>query len=450
MESRCKLQKKKSDLKKTGLAVRPFINHPFYLLIASLIPILFGFPVPSIAADYVIERVATGLERPVYATAPPEDFTRLFVVMQHVAEIRIIDLADDTLLETPFLDLGGQVSTSNEQGLLGLAFHPDYATNGYFYVNYTDTDGDTVVARYTVSENPNLADGSSAETLLGITQPQQNHNGGWLAFGSDGYLYIATGDGGGSRDPDGNAQNLESLLGKILRIDVDESDESFNFGIPADNPFVGVQDALPEIWVYGLRNPWRPGFDSETGDLYIADVGQVNREEVTVQPATSSGGENYGWRYWEGTLKTPLVPDVVPPPGAIFPIYESDHNTTPNCSITGGYVYRGPVHSMRGLYFYSDACNTTIRSLVWDGSAPADFDGTNYTDLTNWSADPDFMLPPGASLHSISSFGEDAARNLYFIDLWESFGSPNTGSLYRLPEPSSWLLATTAIATMTL
>jgi glucose/arabinose dehydrogenase len=395
-------------------------------------------------------RVASGLARPVFLTTPPGDFRRAFVLEQHAGQIRILRLASPFSVDaTPFLTVPG-VSTGDEQGLLGLAFHPDYASNGFFYVYYTDPD--TQVVRYQVTADEDVADPGSATLVLSIPQPQSNHNGGWIAFGPDGFLYIATGDGGGGNDEGsghtagtGNAQDITgNLLGKILRIDVDAddfpADPNRNYAIPAGNPFVGVTGD-DEIWVYGLRNPWRNSFDRSNGDLYIGDVGQNRCEEVDVQPGTSSGGENYGWRLREGVIATPTVGGP-PPPGAIDPIMDYPHSGTGElCSdpgagfagaaVTGGYVYRGPVASLLGRYFFADFATGQVWSLRFDGSNPSTFDGTNYTELTNHTGDPAFT-PDVGSINSISSFGEDAAGNLYVVDLG--------GEIFFIPEPSSLAL----------
>jgi glucose/arabinose dehydrogenase len=402
-------------------------------------------PALSAADDFALRRVATGLTRPLFVTAPPGDTGRVFIVEQRsgsTGRVKILRLATQQVLPTPFLEVTG-VSTGNEQGLLGLAFHPDYASNGYLYVDFTDAAGTTVIRRYTVSADPNQADPSSAQVVLTISQPQENHNGGWLAFGPDGYLYVAMGDGGGSDDNDaghtvgtGNAQDLTSnLLGKILRLDVDgdafPADPNRNYAIPPDNPFVGVTGD-DEIWAYGLRNPFRASFDRLTGDLYIGDVGQNSREEIDVQPATSAGGENYGWRLREGTIATPTGGvGGAKPPGAIDPIYDYPHGTGPTQGfvVTGGVVYRGPVASLQGLYVFADFQTARIWTLRWDGSDPAGFDGTNYTEFTDWGDAPQFQ-PDAGALTQISSFGEDAAGNLYVVSL--------TGDVFRvtaLPPP---------------
>ncbi len=351
----------------------------------------------------------------------------MFIVEQHTGNIRILDLGTLTLNGTAFLTVSG-ISTGGEQGLLGLAFHPDYATNGYFYVDFTNTSGTTVVRRYQVSANPDIADSGSALQILTISQPQSNHNGGWLGFGPDGYLYIASGDGGGGNDTGsghttgtGNAQDITSNhLGKMLRIDIDgddfPGDANRNYAAPPTNPFVGVTGD-DEIWAYGLRNPWRPSFDRLTGDLYIADVGQGAREEVDVQLAASSGGENYGWRLREGMIQTPAAGIGGPkPPDAIDPIYDYPHGGGPTegFSVTGGYVYRGPIASLQGVYFFADYVTERIWSVVFDGSAPSTHNGTNYTSFTDWTVALD---PAVGTINSISSFGEDNAGNLYIVDL---------------------------------
>jgi glucose/arabinose dehydrogenase len=409
------------------------------------------------AAEFGTERVASGLQRPVFLTAPPGDTERVFIVEQHTGNVRILRLADRTLLATPFLTVPG-LATGNEQGLLGLAFHPDYAINGLFYVYFTDPD--TKVVRYAVSPDPDVADAGSAEPVLGYSQPQINHNAGWIAFGSDGLLYIASGDGGGSNDcclghttGSGNAQDItDNLLGKILRIDVDAddfpADPLRNYAIPSDNPFVGASGD-DEIWVYGLRNPWRNSFDRETGDLYIGDVGQSACEEIDVQPATSPGGENYGWRLREGVIATPASVGGPRPPGAIDPIFNYPHPGFGTCTdpdptpgivghaVTGGYVYRGPVAELQGRYFFADYATAELWSLLWDGSDPSLFDGTNFTDFTNHAGDPSFT-PDVGSIGSVSSFGEDEVGNLYVLDL--------DGEVFLLPEPPGLLSLGSAVA----
>ncbi len=351
------------------------------------------------------ERIASGLTRPVFVTAPPGDAIRLFVLEQYTAQIKI--LKGGVALATPFLDINSLVIDSgSERGLLGLAFHPDYQVNGYFYVNYTDNAGNTVVARYSVSGNPDVADLDSALILMTIPQPYANHNGGMLAFGpNDGYLYIGMGDGGSAGDPDNRAQNDGELLGKLLRIDVDSTQP---YAIPPDNPYIGPGDPLDEIWAKGLRNPWRFSFDRLTGDLYIADVGQSAYEEIDFQPTLSTGGENYGWRLLEGAhcYNPPVNCD---PGGLTYPIHEYTHGGTPfRCSVTGGYVYRGSdIAGLQGTYFFADFCSGQIWSFRYDG-----FNLTSFTDRT-----AELNPGNGITIDSIASFGEDGNGELYIVDL---------------------------------
>lgn len=394
------------------------------------------------------ELVASGFSRPLYATSPPGDARRLFVVEQGSAagaSIRIVDLVTRAVLSPPFLTLQ-DLATGSELGLLGLAFHPEFASNRRFYVNFTepgqppDEAAVSVIAELRArGDDPDQADPDSFRTVLRYSQPATNHNGGWIAFGPDGCLYVATGDGGDANDlgpghseGTGNAQDVtDNLLGKILRLDVDGDDfpldEDRNYAIPPDNPFVGI-DGDDEIWVYGLRNPWRASFDRETGDLYIGDVGQASREEIDLQPAGSPGGENYGWRLREGTIATPAFPQDPAPPGAIDPIYDYAHGSGPfqGRAVTGGYVYRGPSAALRGHYFFADFASGEIWSFRYDGSDPADFDGTNVLELTRWTQT---LAPSAGDLRAVSSFAEDARGHLYVIDYAD-------GELFRVvPEP---------------
>jgi uncharacterized repeat protein (TIGR01451 family) len=394
------------------------------------------------AKGLVVTRIASNLARPVFATAPPSDMNRLFVMEQHTGSLRILDrtTSPPTLLPTPFLTIPSGVSTGNEQGLLGLAFHPNYSANGLFYVNYTDLFGNTQIRQFARSAiDPDLADPASGVAVLSFSQPQSNHNGGWLGFGPDGYLYIASGDGGGSNDSGfghtdgiGNSQDIENLLGKMLRIDVNgddfPSDVARNYAIPPTNPFAGAIAGADEIWSYGLRNPWRPAFDRLTGDLWIADVGQNAREEINFQPATSIGGENYGWRLREGTIATPsggVGGDK--PAGAIDPIYDYlrgiDATQFRGFAVTGGYVYRGPIPELNGQYFFGDNVSEGIWSLRFSGSNPSEFNGTQFNDRTNWTS----LFNPDTGprvINSIASFGEDPAGNLFIVDL--------TGEIYQV------------------
>jgi glucose/arabinose dehydrogenase len=336
--------------------------------------------------------VASGFNKPTYLTHAGDGTGRLFVVEQ---EGRILILKEGAINPTPFLDIISLVgSDANEQGLLSVAFHPHYTENGYFFVNYTDKQGDTVIARYQLSDNPDVADPDSATTLLTIDQPYANHNGGQVVFGPDGYLYIGMGDGGAANDPQNRGQNLGELLGKILRIGVDQGEP---YGIPETNPFVNNSQARPEIWSYGWRNPWRFSFDRTSGDMYIADVGQNQYEEVHVERAGSPGGQNYGWRLMEGFhCFNPSQCDPATQ-GLVLPIAEFDHSL--GCSITGGYVYRGSQFpALDGLYFYGDYCS----GIIW---------GLRYEADGSWS-----QAELLRSDEAISSFGQDEAGEVYLVD----------------------------------
>lgn len=377
------------------------------------------------------ERIAAGFSRPLYAVSPSGDTERLFILEQHTGRIRILNLITRQVNTTDFLQIDG-LAAGNEQGLLGLAFDPNYAANGYFYVDVTATGtGETQIRRYKVSANPDIADPASATPILAWAQPQTNHNGGWLAFGPDGFLYIASGDGGGGDDDDpghtvgmGNGQDTTVLLGKLLRIDVHgddfPGDANKNYSIPSDNPFVSVAGA-DEIWAYGLRNPWRCSFDRQTGDLFIADVGQAVEEEIDFQPAASTGGENYGWRVMEGLLcHTANDPLPCNDPSFIEPIHVYDHVGAPNGgnAVTGGYVYRGPRADLQGTYFFADYSSAQIWTF--------EHNGTTVSNFTNRTVE---MTPDIGSIASIASFGEDGLGNLYVLDL-------SDGEVFRvLPEP---------------
>lgn len=342
------------------------------------------FPDPS---AYEWREVTSGLQRPV--DLQPDGSGRLFII-EKAGRIRI--LQDGQLLEQPFLDITDRVGSSgNEQGFLGLAFHPQYAQNGRFFVNYTDNNGNTVIARFQVSSDPNLADPNSEVKLLGIDQPFANHNGGVLAFGPDGYLYAGLGDGGSAGDPFGNAQKKDVLLGKILRIDVDSAEP---YAVPSDNPFGN------EVWAYGLRNPWRLSFDKKTGDLYIGDVGQNAWEEIDFLPAGSPGGTNFGWNLREGAhdYKGSASPDLTEP------VAEYSHQEG-GCSVTGGYVYRGSMTEWNGIYLYGDYCTGLIWGLIRSN------DGWQKQQLFDMAV-------------SITSFGQDEAGEIYLVS--------DSGTIYRL------------------
>jgi glucose/arabinose dehydrogenase len=269
-------------------------------------------------------------------------------VLEKPGRIRVVK--DNALTPIPFLDITDRVGSSqSEQGLLGLAFHPDFTKNGFLYLNYTDLQGDTVVSRFAVSGDPDQVDPASEMVLLKLPQPAANHNGGHLAFGPDGYLYIGTGDGGAAGDRFGNGQNGRTLLGAMLRLDVAGGQP---YTVPPDNPFVGNQDVRDEIWALGLRNPWRYSFDRQTGDLYIADVGQNQYEEVNIQLAGNPGGQNYGWPIMEATHCFPAG-QACDPTDLTLPVAEYDHSQ--GCSVTGGYVYRGQEYPMlTGIYLFGD------------------------------------------------------------------------------------------------
>ncbi|MFS8978678.1 PQQ-dependent sugar dehydrogenase [Cupriavidus necator] len=353
-----------------------------------------------------LTQVGAGLSAPIFLTAPAGD-ARLFVV-ERPGRIRIV--RNGALLATPFLDIDALTTTDGERGLLSMAFDPGYGSNGRFYVYYTDNNGAITIARYNVSAtNPDVAD-PTGTVLLSIPHSTfANHNGGQLAFGPDGMLYIGTGDGGGGGDPAGNAQNAGSLLGKMLRIDV--SGAAAPYGVPAGNPFVGQSGRRGEIWALGLRNPWRFTFD--TGLLYIADVGQSQREEVDVAPATSAG-LNYGWDLTEGTACFGAA--TCDKTGLTMPVFEYSHDAG-GCAIVGGYVYRGSaVSALHGRYFYTDLCTGKLLSFVYrDGVAAEQVD---------WN-----VTIPG----SVFSFGVDDAQALYVLA--DPGTSATSGRVYRI-DPS--------------
>jgi glucose/arabinose dehydrogenase len=349
--------------------------------------LLFVCPAAVLAQPAPLTKVlvSDAFDQPVFVTAPAGD-ARLFVVDQPG---RIWIVKDGERLATPFLDLRDRVTFRGEQGLLGLAFHPDYATNGRFYVNYTDTSGDTQVVRYEVSGNADVADAGSASTVLGIDQPAINHNGGWLGFGPDGYLYIAMGDGGGGGDTFGNGQNLDTLLGKILRIAVDGEEP---YGIPRTNPFA-EGGGRPEILLYGLRNPWRVAFAGN--NLYIADVGQGAWDEISVV-GLDQGGANLGWPIMEGTHCFRAA--SCDRQDLVLPVHEYAHDGGA-CSITGGFVYRGAaIPALSGEYLFSDYCAGFVHSFRYEG-APV-------SQVTDWT-------PPLGDVGNVTSFGEDSAGELY-------------------------------------
>lgn len=347
----------------------------------------------TLNVDLALQPIASGLSSPVHLASPPND-DRLFVVEQP-GRIRIIQ--NGALVSTPFLDIDAKVLSGGEQGLLSVAFHPSYSTNRHFYVYYTDNTGDLQIERYTASQtSPNIADPMSARPILDVPHPgNSNHNGGQLAFGPDGFLYIGTGDGGSGGDPPNNAQNRNVLLGKILRIDVNPASTAA-YTVPPSNPFVGQANIRSEIWAYGLRNPWRFSFDRVGNVLYIGDVGQNRKEEVNAVPSTQAE-INYGWRIMEGTdCFSPML--LCNKSGLTLPVH--DYPTADgNCAVTGGFAYRGSaIPQIVGLYFFSDYCKGGLRSFrLVDGVA---------TDVREWNAGV------GAT---VTSFGEDRRGELYVI-----------------------------------
>lgn len=383
----------------------------------------------STAAAQVLKStfVAGGFTKALYVTSEPADASRLYVVQQGG---KIMLIKNGVPQVTPFIDLTSIVfSSGNEQGLLGLAFHPNYASNGKFYVNYVNLSQQEVIREYLVSGNPDLADPASFTTIFGPqVDPQSNHNGGNLQFGPDGYLYYGLGDGGNANDSGaghdaatGNSQSLNTYMGKMLRIDVNNPP---NY-VPPTNPFAA--SAFPLIWSYGLRNPWRWSFDKLTGDMYIADVGQGAWEEINFQPASSVGGENYGWRCMEGTHCTGFS-GCTCNVNLVLPIYEYGH-VGGACSITGGYVYRGAGYpDLQGTYIFGDYCNGRIYSFKYVGGVV-----TNFVDRTA-------QLAPGGghNIQNPDSFGQDADGELYIVD-------QSGGEIYKIgeqcPAPSTYCVA---------
>ena len=379
------------------------------LLGAAALMFSIGSTAATAAPAVVLSKVVDGLDSPVFVTSAKDGTGRTFIVEQ-TGRIRVIKKG--VLLPTPFLDLSSQVSKGGERGLLGLAFHPSYKSNGLFYVNFTRADGDTVVNRYRASTtNPDVAVRSTARRIITIDQPYANHNGGMIAFGRDGYLYIGMGDGGSGGDPGNRAQRLDSLLGKMLRINVNGSAGTRHYLIPSSNPYVG-RYGRNEIWSRGVRNPWRFSFDRRTGDLWIGDVGQNRYEEIdrsrVSSTSTSRGrGVNYGWRVMEGRhCYRPAT--GCNRTGKVLPVVEYTHSE--GCSVTGGYVYRGAeIPSLYGRYVFADYCSGKIYTVPSGGASPL---------TKRLLLDTDMM---------ISSFGESARGELYVLD--------HRGALYRFKAP---------------
>lgn len=355
-----------------------------------------GGKVVQAAPKVELQQLATFNGDPIGIANAGDGSGRLFIILQ---DGRIMIYSGGSVLPTPFLDISDRVSCCGEQGLLGLAFHPDYTQNGWFYVDYTDSNGNGQVSRFRVTADPDVANPDSERPVINIPHPVfTNHNGGQLQFGPDGYLYIGTGDGGSGGDPNNNAQNLGQLLGKLLRIDIDNGNR---YAIPPTNPFVDVSGARPEIWAYGLRNPWRFTFDRSTGDLFIADVGQNAWEEINFQRAASPGGENYGWRLMEGkscynppqncndgSLKLPLI---------VYPHF--DDGDFIGCAVIGGYRYRGPSFpALTGVYFFADDCTGRLWGAIRQGPL-AKVREIAVTGL------------------NVTSFGEDDAGDQYLTEI---------------------------------
>jgi glucose/arabinose dehydrogenase len=363
-----------------------------------------AFPQPKV----ILETFATGFHMPVCIANAGD--SRLFVVEQS-GTIVIVD-STGYVNPVPFLDITDRVVSGGEQGLLGLVFHPDYTANHYFYVNYTGAGDSTHISRFSTSlSNPDSAVASSEIKILTIGQPFKNHNGGDIQFGPDGFLYIGMGDGGPDGDPGNHAQNLQLLLGKILRIDVNDGSL---YTVPSSNPFAGHPDARGETWAVGFRNPWRFSFDRATGDLWIADVGESTWEEVDFQAAASGGGENYGWRCYEGI--SPFNTSGCQPAGVYtFPVFVYSHSATGGCAITGGYVYRGTrFPHLQGHYVFTDFCNDSLYTL--------------YNHSGEWFLTRQSRYPG----NNFSTFGEDANGELYVA-------GHTSGTLFHVAETTSGL-----------
>lgn len=355
-------------------------------------------PAGMVWPEITLKLLLGGIKQPTHITHAGDNSRRLFITEQRG---RILLISNGSVSKKPFLDIADRVSCCGERGLLSVVFPPGYKDKGYFYLNYTNRAGDTVVARYRITRNPDRADPESEEIVLTIRQPYANHNGGQLAFGPDGFLYVGMGDGGSAGDPQNNAQNPSSLLGKMVRIDVESGRKPY--AIPSDNPFINDKTYRPEIWAMGLRNPWRFSFDSKTGDMYIADVGQNRFEEINVEPRGSRGGRNYGWNIMEG-LHCYAVENCIRN-GLTLPVAEYGHDK--GCSVTGGLTYNGSRYLlMQGMYLYGDFCSGRIWGLKWSGEK------WMQKELNNTGL-------------SISTFGQDETGELYVAD----YGK---GNIYRI------------------
>lgn len=408
----------------------------------SLAVLASGLVCGSASAQLFSTLVGTGFTQPVYATSAPGDTSRMWVV-QKSGQIRALNTSNGVIGPT-LLNLTGDTTANllynagTEQGLLGLAFHPNFQTNGYYFVSYTTTDGGGAaggnrIERFQV--NPTTLAFVGRQTVIQVPDFATNHNGGWLGFSpTDGMLYASFGDGGGSYDPNNTGQNRNTILGKMLRLDV-TSNTSVPYVIPSNNPFVGQSNVREEIWAYGLRNPWRNSFDRANGNLWIADVGQGQREEINFQLSSFTGGANYGWRLREGKIATDGGVGGAPPAGNVDPIVDIAH-ATGNRSITGGYVYRGNElldggQLLNGTYFFGDYVSGRVYSFRYDGvNTPTLVDRTTEMNIIR---DFNGNGVPGVTVRNVSSFGEDNFGNLYFIDF-------SDGEIFRIngatvPEP---------------
>jgi glucose/arabinose dehydrogenase len=406
-------------------SLRPSFIALLLLALSALSAQAAPFPVAGTVQGVSLQEIASSLGPVTGITHAGDD--RLFLTIR-TGLITILENGSPRPL--PFLDIQSLTTTDGERGLLSTAFHPRYAENGFFFIDYTNLQGNTVIARYQVSaSDPNRADPASARILLTIEQPFSNHNGGQLQFGPDGYLYIGMGDGGSANDPACRAQRTDTLLGKMLRIDVDQNVATPPYyGIPASNPFRGSGDPLDKVWASGLRNPWRFSFDRQTGDLWIGDVGQDRREEIDFQPASSRGGENYGWKVMEGTLcnSSDACPASTPACGSTaytLPVLEYDHN--PHCAVTGGYVYHGNgAPQLRGSYVFGDLCS----GVIWAAARS----GNGFTVRTL-----------SGQISQLTTFGEDLTGDLYAANLngqlfrFTGSGAGGTRQTVGLYDPSS-------------
>ncbi len=378
---------------------------------------LIAASVISSPAKIALETISSDFERPVWAGMPPDSQGKLWV-MEQAGKIWIMDLKTGKKSSQPFLDIQKKVTRKgNEQGLLGLAFAKDYEATGRYYVNYNDKEDRTCIVRF-ISKDRITTDPESGEMLMRYKQSFRNHNGGWIGFGPDGMLYIGNGDGGSGNDPENCGQRMDTLLGKILRIDVSQKT---GYSVPKDNPFVGKEDIKPEIWAYGVRNPWRCSFDRETGDFWIADVGQNKWEEINFMPKGEGSGANYGWRLREGFISTPSKKGKGVggdrPEDNVDPVYVYEHGSGPTqgLSVTGGYVYRGSIESLKGRYIFADYQIPRIWSFKLKDGKAVDFE--NHSD--DWK-------PNKGGFNLISSFAEDNDGELYVISL--------SGKIYKVVE----------------